>query len=330
MTTQVQRAAGRDAAERGPLYEEITAKIIGELEEGHVPWVRPWRSDGSGTGVAMPRNATTSRPYSGINILLLWDAAIEGGHSTQAWLTFRQARALGGHVRKGERGTTIVYADRFVPKDERERARRDGNDARAIPFLTRFAVFNVDQCEEMPDELTAAAPAVDQDLILPRAKELIEATNADIRIGGDRAYYEIRSDHIRVPPPQAFFEPIDWHRTALHELGHWSGARHRLARDLSGSFGSKKYAFEELVAEMSAAFACATLGIDPTVRHADYIGSWLEVMKEDNRAIVRAASLASKASDYLLGHLSEEGSAGTAAGDAQQHEAETDTEAEAA
>src|SRR6185437_7447336 len=126
----------------------------------------------------------------------------------------------------------------------------------------------------------------------------------DFRIGGSRAFYMPAHDYVQVPPPQAYFEPINWHRTALHELGHASGAPHRLNRDLSGSFGSKKYAFEELVAEMNAAFCCASLGIVPTVRHADYIGSWLEVLREDNRAIVRAASQASKAADFLLGFLS--------------------------
>lgn len=103
-----------------------------------------------------------------------------------------------------------------------------------------------------------------------------------------------------MPAPQAYFEPVDWHRTALHELGHWSGAAHRLGRDLSGSFGSKQYAQEELVAETASAFLCASLGILPTVRHADYIGSWLEVLREDNRAIIRAASAASKAADFIL------------------------------
>ena len=107
-------------------------------------------------------------------------------------------------------------------------------------------------------------------------------------------------DYVQVPPPQAHFEAINWHRTALHELAHWSGAAQRLGRDLSGSFGSKKYAQEELVAEMASAFACASLSIVPTVRHSDYIGSWLDVLREDDRAIVRAASAASKAADYLL------------------------------
>jgi antirestriction protein ArdC len=128
----------------------------------------------------------------------------------------------------------------------------------------------------------------------------IAATGADFRIGGDRAFYNPTYDFIQVPPPDAYFEPINWHRTALHELGHWTGAAKRLDRDLSGSFGSKKYAREELVAEITSAFVCASLGIVPTVRHADYIGSWLEVLREDDRAIVRAASAASKAADYLL------------------------------
>jgi len=293
----------RTGKDRASLYEEITTRIIAELEAGRLPWVQPWGSSGVRAPLAMPKNAATGRRYSGINVLILWGAVVERGFSTQSWLTFRQALALGGHVRKGERGTTVVYADRFVPDDERERARDTGEEARAIPFLKRFTVFNAEQCEGLPAEIAAAAPPVETDLILPQAEALIRATGADLRIGGERAYYDVLGDYVRVPPPQAYFEPVNWHRTALHELGHWSGAAHRLARDLSGSFGSKKYAQEELVAEMTAAFLCASLGIVPTVRHADYIGSWLEVLREDNRAIVRAASAASKAADYLLGFL---------------------------
>jgi antirestriction protein ArdC len=132
---------------------------------------------------------------------------------------------------------------------------------------------------------------------------LIRATGIAFRIGGARAFYAPGPDFVMVPPPQVYFEPINWHRTALHELGHATGHPSRLGRDLSGSFGTKSYAFEELVAEMNAAFCCASLGIVPTVRHADYIGSWLEVLREDNRAIVRAASQASKAADWLLSRV---------------------------
>jgi antirestriction protein ArdC len=293
-------ARGRTAKDRTNLYEEITARIMAELAAGRVPWVQPWGSSAVRAPLAMPKNASTGRRYSGINVLILWGAVVALGFSSQSWLTFRQALALGSSVRKGERGTTVVFADRFVPDRERERARETGEDAQAIPFLKRFTVFNAEQCDGLPDDIAAAAPLVETGLILPHVEALIGATGADIRIGGDRAFYDVTADTVRMPPPQAFFEPVNWHRTALHELGHWSGAKHRLARDLSGSFGSKTYAQEELVAEMTAAFACASLGIVPTVRHADYLGSWLDVMREDNRAIVRAASAASKAADYLL------------------------------
>jgi antirestriction protein ArdC len=253
----------------------------------------------------MPKNASTNRTYSGINVLILWGAVIQHGFSGQSWLTFRQALALGGHVRKGERGTTVVYADRFVPDDAKQRAAESGGEARAIPFLKRFTVFNTDQCDGLPEEIATVAPPPPPGSIEPSVEALIKATGIEVRIGGNRAFYDSSDDYVQVPPPAAFFEPINWHRTALHELGHASGHSSRLNRDLSGSFGSRKYAFEELVAEINAAFCCAALGIVPTVRHADYIGAWLEVLREDNRAIVRAASLASKAADYLLGFLPE-------------------------
>ena len=293
-------ARARSGQDRTSLYAEITDKIIAELEVGRVPWVQPWGTAAAKAPLAMPKNATTQRRYSGVNVLILWGAVIERGFVGQSWLTFRQALSLGGNVRKGEHGTTVVYADRFTPEDERRRAERDGDEPGAIPFLKRFTVFNTDQCENLPDGLVTAPPPVPEGLILPQAEALIDATGADFRIGGDRAFYSPANDYIQVPRPDAYFEPINWHRTALHELGHWVGHSSRLARDLSGAFGSALYAKEELVAEMTSAFVCASLGIVPTVRHADYLGSWLEVLREDDRAIVRAASAASKAAEYLL------------------------------
>jgi len=262
-----------------------------------------WGTAAAKAPLATPKNAATGRQYSGINVLILWGAVIAHGFARQSWLTFRQALSLGGHVRKGERGTTVVYADRFVPGDEKRRAAETGEEAQAIPFLKRFTVFNTDQCEALPEEIATTAPPPPAGLIEPRVEVLIKATGITFRIGGDRAFYAPVEDYVQVPPPQAYFEPINWHRTALHELGHATGHRSRLNRDQSGSYGTKKYAFEELVAELSAAFGCASLGIVPTVRHADYIGAWLEVLREDNRAIVRAASQASKAADYLLGFV---------------------------
>ncbi len=296
------QASSRPASmpERANLYDEITTRIIGELEAGKLPWVQPWGASGVAAPLAMPRNASTGRGYSGINVLILWGAVIARGFSCQSWLTFRQALVLGGCVRKGERGTTVVYADRFVPDDEKRRARETGDDAHAIPFLKRFTVFSVDQCDGLPGDLVTAPPPVPEGLIAPEVEAMIRASGADVRLGGDKAFYSPALDYVQVPRPEAYFEPINWHRTAVHELGHWTGHASRLGRDMSGAFGSKKYGQEELVAELTAAFCLATLGIVPTVRHADYIGAWLDILLEDNRAIVRAASAASKAADYLL------------------------------
>ncbi|MGE3703018.1 MAG: ArdC family protein [Hyphomicrobiaceae bacterium] len=304
----------RSGGDRTSFYDDITNKIIAELEKGRFPWVQPWGTPSAKAQIVMPKNASANRTYSGINVLILWGEVIEKGYTGQSWLTFRQALALGGHVRKGERGTTVVYADRFVPDDARRRAAQSGGEARAIPFLKRFTVFNTDQIDNLPDEIATAAPPPPPGTIEPRVEALIKAAGIDFRIGGNRAFYTPSADYVQVPPPAAFFEPINWHRTALHELGHASGHSSRLNRDISGSFGSRKYAFEELVAELNAAFCCASLGIAPTVRHADYLASWLEVLREDNRAIVRAASLASKAADYLLGFLPEAGDATSTAG----------------
>lgn len=311
----------RTGQDRATLYDEITDKIIAELEAGRVPWVQPWGTEAAKAPLSMPRNAASARPYSGINVLILWGAVIERGFAGQSWLTFRQALALGGHVRKGERGTTVVYADRFVPADERRRARETGEEAQAVPFLKRFTVFNTDQCDGLSADVATTAPMPLPGMIEPQVEALIKATGIDFRIGGNRAFYMPAEDYVQVPPPAAYFEPINWHRTALHELGHASGHPSRLNRDLGGSYGTKKYAFEELIAELCAAFSCASLGIVPTVRHADYIGSWLEVLREDNRAIVRAASQASKAADYLLGFLPADPTASADAAEADQEAA---------
>jgi antirestriction protein ArdC len=269
-------ARARTGEGRASLFDEITDKIIAELEAGRVPWVQPWGTAAAKATLAMPKNAATSRQYGGINILILWGSVIEKEFTGQSWLTFRQALTLGGHVRKGERGTTVVYADRFVPADEKRRARETGEEAQAVPFLKRFTVFNSDQCDGLPADIATTVPPPLPGMIEPTVEALIKATGIDFRIGGNRAFYAPTEDYVQVPPPAAYFEPINWHRTALHELSHASGHKSRLNRDLSGSYGTKKYAFEELIAELGAAFSCALLGIVPTVRHADYIGAWVE------------------------------------------------------
>jgi antirestriction protein ArdC len=288
---------------RRSLYAEVTERVIAELEEGRLPWVQPW--DAAACGCAMPANAASGRRYSGINVLILWAAVIESGYASQRWLTYRQVAAAGGNVRRGEKGTTVCYADRFTPKGEEEKARDEDREARAVAFLKRFTVFNVEQCEGLPGELTRTPEPLAEVDILPQMQALIDASGADFRIGGGHAYYAPKDDYVAVLPPAAFHEPVNWYRTALHELGHWTGHLSRLDRNQRGRFGSADYAREELIAEMASAFACASLAIRPTVRHADYVGSWLAVLREDEKAIFRAASAASKAADYLLAFVPE-------------------------
>jgi antirestriction protein ArdC len=284
--------------ERQSLYGEVTARIIAELEEGRLPWVQPW--DASKCPCMMPADAVSGRIYSGINVLILWAAGIGGGFGSQRWLTYKQAAAAGGNVRRGEKGTVVCYADRFTPKDEAAKAQGEDREVRTIAFLKRFVVFNLDQCEGLLDDLQSEPALPDPVLAIAEADRIIAATGADFRIGGGEAFYSPGQDYVQVPPQAAFHDPVNWYRTALHELGHYVGGKSRLGRDQSGRFGSMAYAKEELAAEMTAAFVCATLGIVPSVRHSDYIGAWLEAMRADEKAIFRAASAASKGADYLL------------------------------
>ncbi len=303
------RASGVDSAS---LYDEVTTRILDQLSEGRLPWVQPWGLEGAACA-ALPRNALTRRRYSGINVLILWGAVIEGGFPSQNWLTFRQAREAGGSVRRGEKGTSVVYADRFIPEAEKARARESGEDPKAIAFLKRFTVFNAAQCDGLASDLAHEPAPLPACAVVPAAEDLVAASGVDFRIGGDKAFYAPDGDYVQVPPQPAFFDQINYYRTALHELSHATGHPARLGRDLSHPFGSAGYAREELVAELGSAFLCAALGIVPTVRHADYIGAWFEVLAEDNRAIFRAASQASKAADWLLARRETARHAGRAA-----------------
>jgi len=296
MRPNVGQSAGCES--RTSLYEDVTGRIIQELEAGTVPWVQPWEN--SGTALGLPRSAATRKTYSGINILILWNAVIKRGFASQEWLTFRQALSLGGHVRKGERGTVICYTDSFVPKSERERANEQGDDPSAVPFLKRFTVFNVEQCDGLPAHVVPPPRGLSEIEPSPDAEALIAATAAKIVTGSGEAFYHRGDDVIRLPPRESFVSTADFYCTAFHELGHWTAHPARLARDLKSRFGSEAYAREELIAELTSAFLCAQFGIVPQVRHSDYLANWLQILKSDPRAIFHAASQASKASDFLL------------------------------
>lgn len=294
---------------KASLHADVTAQIIAELETGRLPWVQPWETIGLPPG--LPRNAVSGRHYSGINVLLLWLRTIEQGHASHGWLTYRQCARLGGQVRRGEHGSCVIYVDRRMPRGEEARAVEEEREARQVLFLRRFVVFNADQCDGLPTDMAGARVVsresngvasadgfeVERD---PLADGVIAATGADFRIGGDRAYYAPGGDYVQVPLRELYRHPLDWYRTAFHELGHWTGHASRLAREQGGRFGDAWYAREELVAEMTSAFVCAELGITPSVRHADYLGAWLDLLRADDRAILRAAGQASRAAALIL------------------------------
>lgn len=291
--------ARRARKQRTDLYQEVTDKIIRELEAGRVPWVQPWDNASPDAAIGMPKNANTGNTYSGINILLLWASGIEQGFKAQKWVTFKQALEIGGNVRKGQRGTTVCYADTFIPKSEQERQIQTGEQAQSIGFLKRYTVFNVEQCEGLDIETDKAAEKTEADLI-PAVKTIIDNMGVPFHFGGNKAFYMPSIDAITMPPMSAYYEPINFYRTAMHEISHSTGHKSRLDRKLDNARGSKGYAFEECIAEISASYICASLSIRPTVRHSDYIGSWLELLKKDKRAIFKAASQASKAADFVL------------------------------
>ena len=275
------------------IYQEITDRIISELESGTVPWVKPWKS----VGGSMPHNAVSGRNYSGVNVLQCWSNQIHAGYTSNAWLTFKQARELDGSVRKGEKGTTLVFW-KFLNKTEKQ---PDGNDkAIQIPMARAYTVFNVEQCDnlKLPKRETAEIELTEHERH-GIAEAMVAASGVPICNGGDRAYYSPGEDRIQMPDMGTFDTAASYYATLLHETTHSTGHKSRLDRDLSGRFGSESYAAEELVAELGAAFLCAELGIKGELRHASYIDSWLRVLKSDKRAVFTAASMATKAAEWI-------------------------------
>ena len=193
--------------ERASLYTKVTNRIIAELEAGRLPWVQPW--DSAACGCTMPQSAGTARRYSGINVLLLWAEGIAKAYTSQRWLTYRQAEAAGGNVRRGEKGTVICYADRFTPKAEADAARGEDREARQVAFLKRFVVFNIDQCEGLPEDFTAPMVSPDAVLAIAEADALIAASGATFNIGGGEAFYSPSHEFVQVPPQAAFHEPVN-------------------------------------------------------------------------------------------------------------------------
>jgi antirestriction protein ArdC len=277
------------------LYVEVSERIVAELERGAAPWVKPWSAS---AGQNVPQNAVTNRPYSGCNVILLW-LARNRGWSTPRFLTFKQAAEAGGSVRKGEHGIKVYFVKQLQIKDNDA----DEADTRLVPMLREYTVFNVDQCENLPDSIKAGRPmrVRNPDTRDALADEFLRSTGADIREGQGEAYYAPGSDLISMPAFAAFKGADHFYNVMFHELTHWTGHKARLDRDFKSRFGSREYAAEELVAELSAAFLCAEFGFDGDVRNAGYIAAWIDLLKFDKRAFFTACNKASKAADYLRG-----------------------------
>lgn len=274
------------------LYDNVTAQIIAQLESGAAPWLRPWKN-GRTTGL-MPQNFISGRAYSGINVPILWGAASGAGYDRHEWLTFKQAIAAKACVRKGEKGTAICFMKKLTVTDRSADA--DEGATKSIPLMKTYYVFNVDQI----DGLKAREPKpLPQFTPIESAAAFVAATGANIKTGGNSAHYVPSMDYIALPPAEQFKNPASYYATAFHELGHWTGDKARLDRNLTGRFGTQAYAAEELVAELCAAFTCAALEIAAELRHADYIANWIKLLKSDSRAIFTAAAKASQAANYL-------------------------------
>lgn len=284
------------------VYADVTARIVAMLEAGTRPWSQPWAA-GQGPARGRPLRSCGT-PYRGVNTLNLWAAGMSRGFSSPYWLTFKGALDLGGNVKKGAKSERAFYVGTITKTDERD----DEDVERIIPFMKSFCVFNADECENLPAKFYATQPAAIAGLSeadrLAQAEAFAAGTGARIDHGGHRAFYMPSEDRVQMPDFAAFSEAAGYYSVLLHELTHWTGAPARLDRLRPGArYGNPEYAFEELVAELGAAFLCADLAItnSPREDHAAYIGGWLKALKSDERAIFAAAALAEKAAAFLHG-----------------------------
>ncbi|WPZ34530.1 zincin-like metallopeptidase domain-containing protein [Thalassobaculum sp. OXR-137] len=282
------------------IYQRITDTIVSQLEQGVKPWVKPWNAEHAAGRITRPLRAS-GQPYQGINVLALWASATAQGFSAPIWMTFKQAKELGGNVRKGEKGSPVVYAS-TLSRTEMDESTGEESE-RHIPFMKGYTVFNVEQVEGLPAQFYALPePAPESVVRIERAETYFSQTGAVIRHGGDRASYNVGTDIVRMPPIEAFRDAESYYATLAHEMTHWTRHPSRLGRDFGRkSWGDEGYAMEELVAELGAAFLCADLELagQPRDEHAAYIASWLKVLKDDNRAIFAAAAHAQRAADLL-------------------------------
>lgn len=293
----------RENATKSDVYSRITDRIVAYLERGVLPWVQPWQGGAKSGPVSRPLRHNGQR-YSGINVLVLWIEALERGYESPQWMTYKQAQELKGQVRKGEKGTSVVYASSFKKSEEDEKGEEI---VKEIRFLREYTVFNIGQIDNLPELFYAKAgsqPSTDKLERIVNAEAFFAATKADIRYGGGLAYYSPSQDYIQMPPLESFRDVASFYGVLGHETVHWTKASSRLNREFGSKVrGDEGYAFEELIAEIGASFLAADLGIEnePREDHAAYICEWIKALRNDRRRIFSAASHATKAVEFLHG-----------------------------
>ncbi len=281
--------------ERTDIYQRITDQIAEAIERGAGTYKMPWHT--SGEFGFSPINAQSGRPYRGINVLVLWSEAEKRGFSSGLWATYKQWSDLGAQVRRGEKATAVVFWKFSQVQTKAEDSEEESE--KSIPFAREYSVFNSDQVTGFKSD--EAKPVLSESERVEGAEQFFSSLGAEIRTGGNRAFYSSDADLIWVPNFSAFRNGTAYYSVLAHETTHWTGAPHRLNRDMSHRFGSEAYAVEELVAELGAAFVCADLGLthEPRTDHAAYIASWLKALRNDKRAIFTASSKAQAAVDWM-------------------------------
>lgn len=291
------------ATNQRDVYARVTDQIVTAIEQGVGTWRMPWHT--SGRFAFSPINATSKKPYRGINTLCLWAAAQAKGYERGEWATYQQWQDHGAQVRKGEKSTLVVFWKFAHDSAESQDGGTETSAGRSRLLFTRgYSVFNAAQVDGYTPKVDADAPMPER---IAHADEFFQAIAADLRHGGNQAFYSPVTDHIQMPPFAAFREGAAYYSTLAHEHTHWTAPAARCERELGKRFGDSAYAAEELIAELGAAFTCAHLGLstDPREDHAQYIQSWLKVLKADNKAIFTAASKAQQATDWLIARAGE-------------------------
>ncbi len=281
------------------VYARVTSQIVNAIEQGVSNWRMPWHT--SGKFAFSPINVTSKKPYRGINTVCLWAAAQGKGYERGEWGTYHQWQERGAQVRKGEKATLVVFwkfANNAAETDGGDDTPRSGS---RLLFTRGYSVFNAAQVDGYTPKPEAERPIEQR---IESAEQFFSRINARLVHQGNRAFYSPDTDSITLPPFGAFFTAMDYYSTRAHETGHWSSRAGRCNRELGKRFGDNAYSVEELIAELTAAFTLAHLGLSsqPRPDHAQYIASWLRVLKADRRAIFTAASKAQQAADYLIQH----------------------------